>query len=134
MDEKSNVTDNIRYLMQEYRQEIGDSSKHGGGNPPGGGGLESRVSALEKAIPDLRERLVRVEMRLDSIESSMATKTDLAALASKDDLNGFVRASSKDIQDLAVSFQKAINEQTWKFVSVAAALAGLAFTAAKFIH
>lgn len=96
--------------------------------------METRVAALEKAIPDIRERLVRVEMRLSSIESIMATKADLAAIATKDDLNGFVRASGKDIQDLAVSFQKSLNEQTWKFVSVATGLAAIAFTAAKFIH
>ena len=102
--------------------------------------MEARVSALENASLEIREKLVRVEMRLDSIESSMATKTDLANLASKDDLSGYVRASGKDIQDLAVSFQKSItdvqktiNEQTWKFISVAGVLAGLAFTAAKLI-
>ncbi|MFV0894426.1 MULTISPECIES: hypothetical protein [Pseudomonas] len=95
--------------------------------------MDARVAALEKAIPEIRERLVRVEMRLDSIESTMATKTDIASIATKDDLNGFVRASSKDIQDLAVAFQKSLNEQTWKFVGVATALAGIAFTAAKLV-
>jgi len=111
----------------------GDGSYTGGGEPPGGDHLDARVAALEKAIPDIRERLVRIEMRLDSIESTMATKTDLAAIATKDDLNAFVRASSKDIQDLAVAFQKSLNDQTWKFIGVAAALAGLAFTAAKLV-
>lgn len=104
----------------------------GNGNPPGGGDLEARVAQLEKAIPEIREKLVRVEMRLDAIESSMATKLDLANIASKDDLNGFIRASGKDIQDLAVAFQKSINDQTWKFIGVAGVLTGLAFTAAKF--
>lgn len=114
----------------------GSDRMSGGGNTGGDGGgsdLESRVGALEKAIPDIRERLVRVEMRLDSIESTMATKTDIAFIATKDDLNGFVRASSKDIQDLAVAFQRSLNDQTWKFVGVATALAGIAFTAAKLI-
>lgn len=96
--------------------------------------MEARVALLEKALPDIREKLLRVEMGLGSIESNMATKLDLAGIASKDDLNGFVRATGKDVQDLAVSFQKALNDQTWKFISVAAGLAGLAFTAAKFIH
>lgn len=113
----------------------------GGRNPPGGGELEARVATLEKSIPEIREKLVRVEMRLDAIESNMATKVDLASLASKDDLSVYVRASAKDIQDLAVNFQKSlidvqrtINDQTWKFIGVAGVLAGLAFTAAKFIH
>jgi len=48
------------------------------GNPPGGDDLEKRVEALEKAIPDLRERLVRVETKIDSIEKHGATKLDLS--------------------------------------------------------
>jgi len=134
------MTDNISYLRAEYEHqaqvilEADLEAKKGGGNPPGGGDLEARVVALEKTSLEIREKLVRVEMRLDSIESNMATKVDLANIASKDDLNGFVRASSKDIQDLAVSFHKTMNEQTWKFVGVATALAAIAFTAAKFIH
>ncbi|SDR19761.1 hypothetical protein SAMN04490186_3934 [Pseudomonas grimontii] len=103
--------------------------------------MESRVMTLEKASQDIRDKLMRVEFRLDTIESNMATKADLALLASKDDLTSYVRASGKDVQDLAVSFQKSItdvqktiNEQTWKFIGLAGVLAGLAFTAAKFIH
>jgi len=103
--------------------------------------MEDRVKLLESSSLEIKEKLIRVEMRLNNIESHMSTKTDLAALASKDDLSVYVRASGKDVQDLAVSFQKSItdvqksiNDQTWKFVSVAGVLAGLAFTAAKFIH
>ncbi|MFJ4117039.1 hypothetical protein ACIPV9_11575 [Pseudomonas psychrophila] len=103
--------------------------------------MEARVSTLEKSSVEIREKLVRVEMRLSAIESHMATKVDLANLASKDDLSGYIRATGKDIQDLAVSFQRSItdvqksmNDQTWKFIGVAGALAGLAFTAAKFIN
>ncbi|VVO36641.1 hypothetical protein PS689_05441 [Pseudomonas fluorescens] len=107
-----------------------------GGGPPGGGGneLEQRVNKLEAAAQEIRDKLVRVEMRLDNIESGMATKLDVAILASKDDVSEYVRASGKDIQELAVAFQKSINDQTWKFVAVATGLATLAFTAAKFIH
>ncbi|KAA8689598.1 hypothetical protein [Pseudomonas caricapapayae] len=96
--------------------------------------MEQRVSKLETATQEIRDKLVRVEMRLENIESGMATKLDVASLASKDDLADYVRASGKDIQDLAISFQKSINEQTWKFFAVATGLATLAFTAAKFIH
>lgn len=116
-------------------RDSGSGGNHtGNGNPPGGNALEARVAALEKISQDVREKLVRVEMRLDTIESNMATKADLANLASKDDLNNFVRASGKDIQDLAVSFHKTMNEQTWKFIGVAGVLAGLAFTAARLLH
>lgn len=112
----------------------GRNSGHTGGNGGGGSDMDARVTALEKTTQDIREKLVRIEARLDHMESSIATKVDIANLAAKDDLSSFVRASSKDIQDLAVSFQKSINEQTWKFVGVATGLAAIAFTAAKFIH
>lgn len=124
-----------------WGDNVGGGGHTGDGNPPGGDPMEARVTALEKASQDVREKLVRMELRLDNIESTMATKADLALLASKDDLTGYVRASGKDIQDLAVSFQKSItdvqktmNDQTWKFIGLAGVLAGLAFTAAKFIH
>jgi hypothetical protein len=135
--------DNVHQLRNEWTLkggDKGDGGNHTGGNG-GGSDMDARVAALEKAIPEIREKLVRIEMRLDGIDANMAMKVDLASLASKDDLNGFIRSTGKDIQDLAVTFQKSItdvqksmNDQTWKFISVAGALAGLAFTAAKFVH
>lgn len=91
-------------------------ANHTGGNG-GGSDLENRVAALEKAIPEIRERLARVETKIDSIEKSMATKSDLEALRG---------ALSTDIQ-------KTISDATWRFVQISVVLAGLAFTAAKFI-
>lgn len=44
--------------------------------------MERRVEELEKAIPDIRERLVRVETKLDSLERHGATKADLSSLES----------------------------------------------------
>jgi len=89
----------------------------GGENPPGGGELEKRVEALEKVLPDIRERLARVETKVDQIEKTMATKADL------DILRG---AISTDLH-------KAIGDQTWRFITVSCVLAGIAFTAARFI-
>lgn len=40
--------------------------------------MEKRVAELEKANLDIREKLVRVETKLDSVEKSMATKADLS--------------------------------------------------------
>ncbi len=96
------------------------SSKSGdtGGSNGGGSDLDARVAALEKAIPDIRERLARVETKLDTVEKNMATKTDLEAL----------RGS------ISTDVQKSIADATWRFVQISVVLAGLAFTAAKFIH
>ena len=44
-----------------------------GGEPPYDGGMEARVTALEKAAADVRERLARIETRLEAT----ATKADV---------------------------------------------------------
>lgn len=85
----------------------------GNGNPPGGDDVEARVAALEKAIPEIQIRLVKLDSRLDNIEKQMATKADL--------------------QEMVASIHKAMNDQTWKFMGAATALAAIAFTAAKMI-
>lgn len=90
----------------------------GGGNHTGGNGggneLEARVTALEKISQDIREKLVRVETKLESLEKSAATKTDIA--------------------DLKTAIAEGFTSQTKWFISTAIALAVIAFTAAKFIH
>ncbi|QDD92182.1 hypothetical protein CCZ28_24000 [Pseudomonas oryzihabitans] len=75
--------------------------------------MESRVAALEKAIPDIRERLARVETKLDGIEKQMVTKSDLS--------------------DLKVTISDSFHAQTKWFIGTAVVLAGLAFAAARFI-
>ena len=80
--------------------------------------MEARVGAVEKAISEIRERLARVETKLDNVDKHMATKTDLEAL----------RGS------ISTDVQKSIADATWRFVQISVVLAGLAFTAAKFIH
>lgn len=104
------------------RDNGGSSGNTGGGNPPGDSELEKRVEALEKAIPDIRERLVRVETKLDAIEGTMG-KT----MATKDDLRVLKG-------EISTEMHKALNDQTWRFIGFAAGLAALAFTAAKFVH
>ncbi|WP_248746739.1 hypothetical protein [Pseudomonas sp. MWU12-2037] len=94
------------------------SSNTGGEEPPGDHPMEARVAALEKAIPEIRERLARVETKLDNVEKNMATKSDVEAL----------RGS------ISTDVQKVVGDSTWRFVQISAVLAGLAFTAAKFIH
>ena len=83
--------------------------------------MKSRVEALEKALPDIRERMVRVETKLDSIEKTMATKTDLGDL-------------KVSMAELKTSVIEGFNNQTKWFVATAAVLAGIAFTAARLIH
>ncbi|MDF3842770.1 hypothetical protein P3W55_13720 [Pseudomonas citronellolis] len=103
---------------QQRRDKNGGGGNTGGRNPPGDSELEKRVEALEKAIPELREKLVRVETKLDTMEKSMATKDDLKVLRG----------------EISTEMHKSLNDQTWRFIGFAGALAALAFTAAKFVH
>lgn len=97
----------------------GSSGDHTGGSGTGNGGdnLEARVVALEKSSLEIRERLIRVETKLEGIEKTMATKADLS--------------------DMAASFHKAMTEQTWKFLagatSMSALFATIAFGLAHFL-
>lgn len=63
--------------------------------------MERRVEKLESTAADIQVRLVRIETRLEQT----ATKADLS--------------------DLATSFHKSMNEQTWKFLGGASGLAAL---------
>lgn len=65
--------------------------------------LESRVAKLEELAMDTRERLARIETRLDSLEDHCATKADLLSLQS--------------------DLHKDMNAQTWKFITATTTLA-----------
>lgn len=110
------MNDNIHYLEERFK-DAGKPSRSpkggGGGGDEGGGAMEKRIEKLETTSADIQVRMVRIETRLESIEGNMATHSDIA--------------------DLKVDLYKAINEQTWKFIAIAGVLAGLAFTAARFI-
>jgi predicted nuclease with TOPRIM domain len=45
--------------------------------------LVQRVERLEAFVETVKERLARIEARLDVIEATMATKADLAALETR---------------------------------------------------
>lgn len=85
----------------------------GGGNPPGGGDVERRIEALEKLSTDSRERLIRIEEKLGSIEKHGATKADIESLGTKIEAMGRTMIQ-------------------WS-IGTAVVLAGIAFTAARFI-
>lgn len=78
------------------------------------GNMEQRLTALEQANFETRDRLARIETQMGSI----ASKEDVALTKS--------------------ALQQVINDQTWKFVTwtttIAIALIGATFTVAKLIH
>lgn len=61
------------------KTDKGGGGDHTGGNPPGDDHLEARIAAIEKAFPEIKERLVAVSVKVDSIEKHSATKADLTS-------------------------------------------------------
>jgi hypothetical protein len=83
-------------LMERFqRQEsaLRSLTIDGGGGGGDDSGMEARITALEQANLETRDRLARIETRLDSV----ATKADLA--------------------ELTAAFHREINSQTWKLVT-----------------
>lgn len=78
----------VRFVLKELeslrleRDTLKGEKGSGGGNPPGGDGLEKRIEKIESALPDIREKLIRVETKVDSIEKHGSTKADLSSMES----------------------------------------------------
>jgi hypothetical protein len=68
----SNVS-NIEDRLRRIRPDLHGGSGAGRGGPPYNGDMEARVEKLEAAIPDIRDRLIKIEARLDMT----ATREDL---------------------------------------------------------
>lgn len=76
--------------------------------------MKNRADPLDQAIPDIRERLVRIETKIEGLDKNLATKNDLS--------------------DLTVAVMEGINSQTKWFIGTAVMLSGVAFTAARLIQ
>lgn len=68
-----------------------------GGEPPYDGGMEARLKVLEEFAQVTRDRLTRIETKLDQF----ATKADIASTEG----------------NLKADLHKAIGEQTWKLIT-----------------
>lgn len=82
--------------------------------------MERRVQELEKAISDIRERLARVDAKLDGVAEHGATKADIMGT------KAHIEAMGARIEATARSIIQ------WSIGS-SLVLAGLAFAAARFI-
>lgn len=63
------------------RDKNGSGSDTGDGNPPGGDGLDTRIINLERDMTDVKVSVGKVETRLETIQSTMVTKGQLAVYA-----------------------------------------------------
>lgn len=82
---KSDRPNNVHHL-REFKIGIAGAGNgpalDGTGGPPDNGGMEERVKKLEDGQHELKTQLVRIDTRLDHIETIMATKADLAESSS----------------------------------------------------
>lgn len=85
------MTNNIDKTFLERQMELLKAAHdslseegHTGGKPPGGGGgdLEKRLEKLENALPEIKEKLIKMEAKIDSIDKHSASKADLATIES----------------------------------------------------
>lgn len=83
-----------------------------GGLPPGGGGgdnedMETRVKNLETAVTDVRERLARIESRVEQT------------------------ATKDDVERVRTELHKSVGAQTWRLIGAAATLVAVVYFIAK---
>ncbi|EZP62673.1 hypothetical protein [Pseudomonas sp. RIT357] len=81
------MSDKVSYLKDEYKQQAAelhiaeDSPKKGGGGgsePPEGSKMEARIAEIEKSLPEIKEKLNLILVKVESIDKHVATKADLA--------------------------------------------------------
>ncbi|WP_165676945.1 nucleotide exchange factor GrpE [Metapseudomonas otitidis] len=79
MADKSTDMETTRTKLRLVSDRRGGGDHTGGGRePPEGGDLEKRVAELEKTSQEIREKLVRVDGKLETIEKLMAKEATLA--------------------------------------------------------
>lgn len=77
------MSDNIHYLEERFKNAekfLPHPDKHGGGGGGSGGGeqMEKRLEAIEKSLPEIKEKLAGISGKVESIDKHSATKADLA--------------------------------------------------------
>lgn len=103
-------SNNIVHAQDRFRtvDERLASIAHGGGGGDNTG-MEARVQILEQNMTEVRERLARIETRLDQT----ATKNDVSEVKSE--------------------LYKAINAQTWRVIGASATLVAAVFFIARYL-
>jgi hypothetical protein len=72
--------------------------------------MEARIIALEAAHLDTRDRLIKIETRMDSL------------------------ASKEDLANLRAELHSSMNAQTWRIIGALALISGVIYYMAKFVH
>ena len=106
------LRDAARARKRAFERKTHAIDNGGGGGEDGG--MEARLAALEATSLETRDRLARIETRLDDV------------------------ATKKDLSDIQVDIRREINAQTWRLVtyvcSFGTALVGATYFVAKYVH
>lgn len=91
-------------------------------------GMEARISALEAANLETRDRLARIETRLESV----ATKADLnAAIGEIEKSFAGVEKSFVGVERSFATMEKSLHALTWRIIGSCSLLVGASYFIAK---
>lgn len=80
------------FVFEKRLEGLERKHLHGGNEPPYDGGMEARVTKLEAAAQDTRERLVRIETRLEHIDGKINTE-----MVTKDSMKAAIAEAKNSI-------------------------------------
>ena len=99
----------LKWVPVSAWQKAG-STVDGGGSGGDDGGMQARISLLEAANLEIRDRLVKIETRLNAL------------------------ASKQDLAHLRAELHASLNGQTWRIIGAVTLLTGAVYYLAKFVH
>jgi hypothetical protein len=99
----------LKWVAVPALQKAG-SAVDGGGSGGDDGGMQARVSVLEAANLEIRDRLIKIETRLNAL------------------------ASKEDLANLRAEVHASLNVQTWRIIGAVTLLTGAVYYLAKFVH
>ena len=91
-------------------QEAMGSTVDGGGSGCDDDGMQARISVLEAANLETRDRLVKIETRMNAL------------------------GSKEDMANLSAELHASLNVQTWRIIGAVTLLTGAVYYLAKFVH
>lgn len=113
------MSQNLIQFPSMKGDKTGGSDNTGGEEPPRDHPMEARVANLEKAIPEMREALVRIETMLGSFDKHV-----FPGLATKADLINETSGTSLAVANFRTEITRAEGSMIKWFIGTAVVLSG----------